>query len=145
MSEHGPYLEPTQESGRALVMRRIAGPVVMLNLLRFRALADYSAAPQLAPAVPVSGAEAYRRYIEHTRPFLAASGGELILLGRGGSFLIGPEAERWDAVLLIRQRSVADFMAFAQDAAYLAGLGHRTAAIEDSRLLPLEEVDALGL
>lgn len=145
MSERAPYLEPTQESGRALLMRRIAGPVVMLNLLRFRAVADYSAAPQLAPAAPVSGAEAYRRYIEHTQPFLAASGGELILLGRGGPFLIGPEAERWDAVLLVRQRSVADFMAFAQDAAYLAGLGHRTAAIEDSRLLPLEEVDALGL
>jgi hypothetical protein len=29
---------------------------------------------------------------------------------------------------------------------YLAGLGHRTAAIEDSRLLPLEEIaQALAL
>ena len=91
------------------------------------------------------GAEAYRRYIEHTRPFLAASGGELILLGRGGTFFIGPPDERWDAVRLVRQRSFADFMAFAQDAAYLAGIGQRTAAIEDSRLLPLEEIDAPGL
>lgn len=29
--------------------------------------------------------------------------------------------------------------AFAADEGYLAGLGHRTAALEDSRLLPLVE------
>jgi hypothetical protein len=38
--------------------------------------------------------------------------------------------------MLVRQNSVAAFMAFAGDG-LLAGLGHRTAAIEDSRLLPL--------
>lgn len=36
------YLEPTQESGRALFMRGIPGEVVMLNLLR-REVADYIA------------------------------------------------------------------------------------------------------
>jgi hypothetical protein len=30
-------------------------------------------------------------------------------------------------------------MEFASNTAYLAGMGHRTAALEDSRLLPLEE------
>ena len=39
--------------------------------------------------------------------------------------------------MLVRQQSVATFMAFASDEAILAGLGHRTAAVEDSRLLPL--------
>ncbi len=43
----------------------------------------------------------------------------------------------------MRQRSVADFMAFASDAEYLAGIGHRTAALEDSRLLPLVEGGAI--
>jgi len=33
------YLEPTQEAGRAFVMRGIEGEVVMLNLLRFREVA----------------------------------------------------------------------------------------------------------
>jgi hypothetical protein len=42
--------------------------------------------------------------------------------------------------MLVRQRSVETFLAFATDAAYLAGLGHRTAALEDSRLLPLVEM-----
>jgi hypothetical protein len=30
-------------------------------------------------------------------------------------------------------------MAFARDEEYMKGIGHRTAALEDSRLLPLAE------
>ena len=131
------YLEPTFEAGRALVARAIAGEVVMLNLLRFRDVADYSAHPELAPEMPISGAEAYDRYIAHTLPHLRRSGGDLLFLGEGGTWLIGPGGERWDRVMLVRQKSVQAFMAFAGDAAYLAGIGHRVAAIADSRLLPL--------
>ncbi|MBL8545737.1 MAG: hypothetical protein JNL81_04695 [Hyphomonadaceae bacterium] len=138
------YLEPTQESGRALLMRGIAGPVVMLNLIRLRDVADYSEAPELAPATPISGAQAFDLYIAHTMPFLKDSGGELALLGRGGPFFIGPPDERWDVAMLVRQGSVQSFVAFASNPAYLVGLGHRTAAISDSRLLPLEEVAALS-
>jgi len=111
----------------------------MLNLLRFRDVADYSAFPELAPTEPISGAEAYRRYIEHTLPHLRRSGDDLIFFGRGGQFLIGPANERWDAAILVRQSSVEAFLAFASDAAYLEGMGHRLAALEDSRLLPLAE------
>lgn len=133
------YLEPTQEAGRALMARKISGSVVMLNLLRFRQYADYSATPHLAPESPISGAAAYQLYVEHTRPHLEKSGGELIFLGRGGDFLIGPGNERWDLAMLVRQRSIDTFIAFASDAEYLAGIGHRLAALEDSRLLPLIE------
>jgi hypothetical protein len=41
--------------------------------------------------------------------------------------------------MLVRQSSVAAFSEFAPDKAYLAGVGHRTAALEDSRLIPLIE------
>ena len=133
------YLDPTQDQGRAFFTRGISGGVVMLNLLRFRGVADYSATPALAPHSPISGAEAYRLYVAHTLPFLKASGGELLFYGRGGDLLIGPTSERWDAVMLVRQSSVASFLAFASDQDYLTGIGHRTAALEDSRLLPLVE------
>src|SRR5208337_1325608 len=106
------YLEPSQEAGRAFIARRIAGEVVMLNLLRFRANADYSGYPELAPAKPMTGAAAYDLYIEHTLPYLRQSGGELVFLGHGGPFLIGPAHERWYAAMLVRQRSVSDFIAF---------------------------------
>ena len=133
------YLDPTQDQGRAFFTRGVSGAVVMLNLLRFRDVADYSATSALAPQAPISGEEAYRLYMEHSLPFLRASGGELLFYGRGGDFLIGPTSERWDAAMLVRQSSVASFLAFASNQAYLSGIGHRTAALEDSRLLPLVE------
>lgn len=136
------YLEPTQESGRAFVMRQMQGNLVMLNLLRFREVADYSATPELAPEAPISGAAAFQKYIDHTLPYLRETGGDLTFLGSGGRFLIGPEAERWDLVMMVRQSSVESFLAFASHKDYLAGMGHRTAAVEDSRLLPLTEVTA---
>ena len=137
MPAHKPHLEPTQAAGRAFVMRGLNGPVHMLNLLRLRAVADYSSAPELAPDAPISGAEAFRRYIDHTQPYLRDSGGDVVFLGDGGPWLIGPESERWDLAMLVRQDSVEAFLAFATHEGYLAGLGHRTAALEDSRLLPL--------
>jgi hypothetical protein len=133
------YLDPTQESGRAFFMRGILGGVVMLNLLRYRAVADYSATPQLAPLTPTTGEAAYRLYMQHTMPHLERSGGKLFFFGRGGGFLIGPSDERWDAAMLVQQSSPSAFMAFASNAEYLTGIGHRIAALEDSRLLPLEE------
>jgi hypothetical protein len=136
------YLGPTQEQGRAFFARYIEGSVVMLNLLRFRADADYSAAPGLEPDLPISGEEAYRLYMEHTLPFLTVSGGEILFYGRGGNYFIGPGDERWDAAMLVRQSSVESFLAFASNPAYLAGIGHRAAALEDSRLLPLVAAQA---
>lgn len=135
------YLDVTQEAGAALFARNIEGEIIMLNLLRFREVADYSSFPDLRPPRPISGAEAYQKYIDHTLPFLKESGGSLELLGKGGKYLIGPQDEPWDLVMLVRQKSLADFMAFSKNEAYLAGMGHRTAALEDSRLLPLVETE----
>jgi hypothetical protein len=137
MSATPTYLEVTEAAGRDFMMRGLAGPVVMLNLLRFRETADYGASPDLAPDGPISGRDAFLRYYEHTLPFLRASGGEMVFLGDGGPWLIGPQDERWDMAMLIRQSSVEAFIAWNSDAAYLAGIGHRTAALADSRLLPL--------
>ncbi len=131
------HIDPTDLNARRLFERDIQGPVTMLNLLRLRAVADYSASPELAPSSPVSGREAYDRYVRHTLPFLTASGGSLEFFGLGGHYFVGPEDERWDLVMLITQSSVADFFAFASNTDYLAGAGHRTAALEDSRLLPV--------
>lgn len=133
------FLEPTEESAAALLSRNVVGEVLMLNLLRFREEADYTNTPEIAPADKVSGREAYQKYMELAAPILHENGGELMLLAEGGRYFIGPETERWDLVVLVRQRSVSDFMGFVSHQEYLACIGHRTAALEDSRLLPLVE------
>jgi hypothetical protein len=131
------YIAPTDASAAALVARGMDTPVTMLNLMKFREIADYSRAPDLAPSEPISGREAYARYMAGIAPLLEASGGEVLFEGTGGAWFIGPEAERWDKVLLVRQASVASFLSFAQDLEAQRFGHHRTAALEDSRLLPL--------
>lgn len=74
------FSEVSQAAGAALFARNISGEVVMLNLLRFRDVADYSANPELMPSQPISGAETYQKYIDHTLLFLRESGGDLLFL-----------------------------------------------------------------
>ena len=133
------YIEPTDAAVEAFLALGIEGPVVMLNLLRFRKIADYSATPELAPERPISGAAAYKHYLEIVSPHLGKYGGELIFMGKAGPMLIGPDGERWDAGLLARQRSTQALVAALRDPAYLALAAHRIAALEDTRILPLLE------
>jgi len=132
------YISPTQEAFTAFAGREIAGSVTMLNLLRFRDTADYSQYPDLAPDEPITGEQAYDLYAALVLPPLSSVGAKPILIGRGGPLLIGPEDARWDRVLIVEYPSVAKFFEMIQNSEYQAISGHRTAALEDSRLLPIE-------
>lgn len=131
------YISPTPESIAELMQRGLTGPLTMLNLLRFRAQADYSETPKLAPGKPISGEAAYQIYMEHVGPLFAAAGGKVILSGAAGALLIGPQDARWDQVLIARYPDLAAFIAMTQSPQYHEKAGHRTAAVEDSRLLPI--------
>lgn len=131
------HISPTPEAIGSLMARGIEGPVTMLNLLRFRETADYSEAPDLEPKDSISGEEAYAIYSAHTLAHLESVGGAVVFMGDGGSLLIGPQEARWDRVLLVRYPNVAAFVAMTQNPQYREGAGHRTAALEDSRLLPI--------
>lgn len=131
------YIDPTEEAGRKLFTSGVEGPVVMLNMLKFRETADYSQNPELAPDQPISGEEAYQLYKQLTQPFLEASGGELLFAGKALDYFIGPEGEKWDHVMLVKQASLQSFLQFATNPDYQKIVGHRTAAIVDSRLLPV--------
>ena len=134
------YISASQEAGRVFYQSfQGKGPVVMLNLLRFNATADYSEFPQLAPDEPISGQEAYELYIKHTLPLLEKVGAKVLFQGTSNQFLIGPTTEKWDLVLLVQHPSLEVFMTFANNPEYLKTYGHRTAALEDSRLLPMLE------
>lgn len=134
------YLSPTFEAGKHLFQKDIQGPIINMNLIKLKKEADYSQYPDLNPSETISGWDAYFTYIRATEPFLKESGGEIIFIGKGDQFLIGPENEYWDICMLIRQKSVNDFFSFEKNEAYMKIMGHRIAAIEDSRLLPLEEI-----
>lgn len=107
-------------------------PVVMLNLLRFRAVAKYDDG---TPAC--SGREAYDRYGRLARPALARVGASMVFMGQPSQALIGPSDERWDLMFLVKYPSVEAFSAMVSAPEYLAALQHRTAALEGSRLVPI--------
>lgn len=131
------YIEVTQAAGRHFVQQQIKGNIIMLNLLKFNELADYSKSPYLAPEATISGQEAYQLYAAAALPLLEKAGSKTLFYGKCHPFLIGPEHEQWDAMLLVQHESVERFLMFADDEAYLKIAGHRTAALADSRLLPL--------
>ncbi len=115
---------------------------IMLNLLKFRERADYTNLEDLSPNHEISGEEAYQLYMEKTLPELENAGSRIIYYGESKSFLIGPNHEKWDAILLVEHESVLKFMEFAQNEDYLKNAGHRTAALEDSRLLPTNQINS---
>lgn len=131
------YLEPTEQAGQAFFSRPDDGPILMLNLMRFNHVANYADRPDLAPEIPIKGHAAFQIYIEQTLPLLKDTGGDLLLYGATDDFLIGPADEKWDAAMLIRQNSRSDFLEFSKNPGYQDILAHRTAALCDSRLLPL--------
>lgn len=134
------HLEANQESGKKFYMEfHNKGKIVMLNLLKFKLIADYTDLDSIKPDKEITGKEAYEIYMEKTMPELEKAGSRVIFFGNSKSYLIGPENENWDAVLLVEHESVAKFMEFAQNKDYLSTKGHRTAALEDSRLLPITE------
>ncbi len=138
------YIHPVQEAGKQFYMEfHDKGKVNMLNLLKFRDIADYSNLDKLRPSEPISGREAYQLYIDHTLPILQKLGSRVLYFGTANGFLIGPESEQWDVVMLVEHESAAKFISFAENKEYLKGAGHRTAALADSRLLPTASLRSL--
>ena len=136
------YLNATQDAGKTFYMDFYQnGKIVMLNLLKFKEFADYSELEHIKPKQSISGKAAYKLYMDTTLPHLEKVGSKILFYGRSNAFLIGPKYESWDAVLLVEHESVEKFMTFAQNKNYLETAGHRTAALEDSRLLPISELD----
>jgi uncharacterized protein (DUF1330 family) len=107
-------------------------PVVMVNLLRYRERAHY---PDGFAAEPCSGREAYGRYGAVAVQRIASVGGRLLYMGSVQATVIGPDAERWDDVVLVEYPSRRKFIEMVSQPEYQAAAPHRTAALADSRLI----------
>lgn len=117
-------------------------PIVMINLLRFREQADY---PEDFAAEPCSGREAYRRYGEVAIQTIAAVGGRMVWMGSVQTTLIGPAGEEWDDAVLVEYPSRKAFLGMVAQPDYLAAAPHRTAALEDSRLIAtIQQAELFG-
>lgn len=110
------------------------GAINMINLIRFRAKADYPGS-HAAAAENLTGQQAYERYAAGTLPFLGKLGARVVWQGAPQAVVIGPAEERWDMAFIVEYPSVAAMLSMIGDADYQQVAVHRTAAVEDSRLI----------
>ena len=101
------------------------GPVVMVNLLKFKTHAEY---PDGSDA-HLTGAQAYARYGEEVRKLVERLGGKIRYQGRVSGLLLGEVEELWDAVALAEYPSLAAFQAMALSPAMHAIEHHRKAGL----------------
>ncbi len=123
-------LEPTAEQLARLGSSHDSGPVLMLNLLRFKDRAD-----GIDVTDGITGAEAYARYGVAVAPHLERVGGRVILAAQPQESVIGPEDGEWDLVLVVQYPSRTAFLEMISDPQYLEIHQHRSAALADSRLI----------
>lgn len=120
------YPEPAQIA--ALLANDPGGPVVMVNLLRFKAQAT-------APDEGVTGMEAYMRYGQAMSRLVAERGGRIIYSGRVTSQVIGESDESWDVIALMEYPSRQAFVAIAQSPEVREIGIHRAAGLEGQWLI----------
>ncbi len=137
MTDMTQVINPSPESFSALA-KDVPGdtPIVMLNLLRFREQAKY---PDGTDFAPCSGIEAYARYSRHASKAMVASGAEVLWAGHALSHPITPPGEHWDHILMVRYPDVQAFLAMVMDESYQQQTVHRTAALEDARLVCMQQ------
>ena len=116
------------------------GPIFVLNLLRFRAEADYEGQSGFAPC---SGKEAYyERYVPAFRKLTEGSSIQLVWLGMVLAPFVVPAGERWDQIAIVQYPSFEVFRNAVGSPAYAAEASpHRKAALEDWRLIASEKVN----
>jgi len=116
-------IEPTGDQLGQLRDMDHEGPIVMLNLLKFK---------------PDGGAESYDRYSEVAGRLVTEIGGRILYYGRQKMPVIGHE--EWDAVLLVQYPSREAFFTMTNDERYQSAVHYRNDALIDSRLYALETI-----
>ena len=106
----------------------------MLNLVRFRDLANYPGDHDLARD-GLTGAAAYALYGKHTAAILLKVGGSIIWRATFEIGLIGPDETAWDAMFIARYPDAHAFLAMVSDPDYQRAVVHRQAAVATSRLI----------
>lgn len=130
-------IDPTADQVRQLRDGPAEGPIVMVNMLKFRDRADYP--EDFDGDANVSGAEAYARY-QHafTVTVGETSKAEVIYEGPVQQVFIGEAgtpATDWDKMLIVRYPTKQHFLNMMANEEYRANLVHRYAGLERTVLL----------
>ena len=121
----GSAITPNLDQFQALAGAPDQGPVVMLNLLKFKPGSE----------------ESYLRYGDAARAMIEERGGRLVWSGRAEQVLIGDPAADWDAVLLVEYPSRAAFIEMVSSPEYLEAHREREAGLERTIVVACSPID----
>jgi uncharacterized protein (DUF1330 family) len=114
-------LEPSPEQLEALAARPVDAPVVMVNLLQFRA---------------GGGRDSYLRYAQEVAPHLQRVGGSVRYAGDAPGVVIGDgEKPWWDAIIVVEYPSPAAFLDMVSNEEYLKVHEYRAAGLDRGDLI----------
>jgi hypothetical protein len=106
-------------------------PIVMLNLLKFRAKAEYPDGRK----TDLTGQQAYFIYGEAMRTVVERGGGKFLFFGDAKYLVIGAVENLWDIAALVQYPSAADFVKIATSAEVTEIGVHRAAGLEGQLLI----------
>jgi uncharacterized protein (DUF1330 family) len=112
-------VDPTGQDLKHFLADDPGGPVVMLNLLRFK---------------DEGGRERYEEYARGIQPFLEKVGASIEFVGDLSTVLVAPEEHRWDTILIVRYPSRQAFSSMVADPNYQEITHLRTEALEEAVL-----------
>jgi hypothetical protein len=128
------HVDPSRENWQAFKDLPRDRPIHMLNLIKFRDLAEY---PEGHPnhGKGLTGREAYEIYKEGFQRVVANDGAAMVWEAPIECVVTGP-ADEWDEAFVMGYPNSALFMAMVKNAEYVRDVvPHRTAAVADSRLI----------
>ena len=130
----GGFVDPSRENWQAFKDLPRDRPIHMLNLIKFRDVADY---PEGHPnhGKGLTGREAYAIYLEGFQRLVAGDGAAMVWEAQQECVVTGP-ADEWDEVFVMGYPNSGVFMAMVKNEEYVRDVvPHRSAAVADSRLI----------
>jgi uncharacterized protein (DUF1330 family) len=122
---------PTAKQIEALQSDRSAKPIVMLNLLKFRAKAQYADGRK----TDLTGQQAYAIYANAMQKIVEREGGKFLFAGDVKYLPVGEVETLWDLVGLVQYRCATEFAKLATSPE-VAEIGvHRAAGLEGQLLI----------
>jgi len=129
-----PTTEPTATQLEDFRNADQSTPITMVNLLKFREIANYEDADTTG-AQPVSGREAYQRYASVALSKIRQNGGSIEYLAPSEQCFVGDQQDDWDQVVIVRYPSRAAYLSGFDSPEYQAAIVHRVAGLEKRMLL----------
>jgi len=125
---------PPPAQMQAMIENGPDGPIVMVNLLKYRERAAYE--PGRAEANEnLSGREAYQRYGMTAFKCVSERGGSIAWMGPQALVFIGGPEQEWDDIVCVKYPSRQKFIEMISDRTYLAATYHRDVGLERTALL----------